>query len=133
VTRGGLGRLAERGYAPPYKFAVIHVGLGEAAAAFSLLERAYAARDDRLVLLDVDPLLDPLRGDPRFADLRSAGDAARERLARIAGQTSRRVGVGPRLAGSRDAAVPSGRCQCARCARNGAASRAANPLSSGRV
>jgi DNA-binding winged helix-turn-helix (wHTH) protein/TolB-like protein/Tfp pilus assembly protein PilF len=65
-----LGRLAERGYVPPYKFAVIHAGMGEADAAFAMLERSYAARDDRLVLLDVDPLLDPLRGDPRLADLR---------------------------------------------------------------
>lgn len=65
-----LTQLAERSYVPPYKFAVIHSGLGEADAAFALLERAYAARDERLVLLDVDALLDPLRSDPRFADLR---------------------------------------------------------------
>ena len=65
-----LARLADRAYVPPYKFAVIHAGLGEAEAAFARLEQAYAESDERLVLLDVDPHMDPLREDPRFTDLR---------------------------------------------------------------
>lgn len=65
-----LARRAERRYVPPYKFAVVHAGLGEMEAAFAWLERAYQARDERLVLLDVDVHMDPLRNDPRFADLR---------------------------------------------------------------
>ncbi len=65
-----LTRLAACVYVPPYKFAVIHAGLGEIEAAFVWLERAYEVRDERLMLLDVDTHMDPLREDPRFADLR---------------------------------------------------------------
>jgi DNA-binding winged helix-turn-helix (wHTH) protein/TolB-like protein/Tfp pilus assembly protein PilF len=65
-----LDRLAERVYVPPYKFAVIHAGLGEREQAFARLEQAFAQSDERLVLLDVDPHLEPLRQDPRFAELR---------------------------------------------------------------
>ena len=46
-------------------------GLGDLDRAFEWLERAYAERDMAMVHLDTDPYFDPLRADPRFADLRS--------------------------------------------------------------
>jgi len=49
--------------------AAIHVGLGETDEAFRLLALAYQERIDRLVYLNVDPMADPLRSDPRFAQL----------------------------------------------------------------
>jgi len=49
--------------------AAIHVGLGEPDEAFRLLTLAYHERIDRLVYLNVDPMADPLRSDPRFAQL----------------------------------------------------------------
>jgi hypothetical protein len=44
-------------------------GLGEKDRAFEWLEKAYEERSDLLVYLKVEPRLDSLRGDPRFADL----------------------------------------------------------------
>jgi hypothetical protein len=49
--------------------AAIHVGLGENDEAFRLLDLAYQERIDRLVYLNVDPMADPIRSDPRFAQL----------------------------------------------------------------
>ena len=49
--------------------AAIHVGLGENDEAFRLLDLAFQERVDRLVYLNVDPMADPLRSDPRFAQL----------------------------------------------------------------
>lgn len=56
-------------YVSPYKIAVTHVALGEHEAAFGRLAEAAASHDDRLVLLAVDPFMDPLRADPRFEAL----------------------------------------------------------------
>jgi TolB-like protein/DNA-binding SARP family transcriptional activator/Tfp pilus assembly protein PilF len=71
-ARALLARLravaAER-YVPPEYFAVIHLGLGESGEALDWLERACDARSGSLVYLRVDPLLDPLRTDARFARL----------------------------------------------------------------
>jgi eukaryotic-like serine/threonine-protein kinase len=54
----------------PEVFAIIYVGLGEKDQAFAWLEKAYDERDHSLLsTLKVDPLWDPLRSDPRFADL----------------------------------------------------------------
>jgi adenylate cyclase len=52
-----------------YDVAVIHAGLGDAERAFALLEQGYAKRSPRMVYLNVDPRLDDLRSDPRFATL----------------------------------------------------------------
>jgi eukaryotic-like serine/threonine-protein kinase len=58
----------ESGYAP---FGLIwaYAGLGDNDLAFSYLERAYQERAGRMVWLNVDPTLEPLRSDPRFEDL----------------------------------------------------------------
>ena len=46
-----------------------YAGLGDEENAFAWLEKAYEERRDRLVWLNVDPMLQPLRGDARFKDL----------------------------------------------------------------
>ena len=43
--------------------------MGEKEAAFKSLDKAYDERSIDLVLAKVDPRLDPLRDDPRFAEL----------------------------------------------------------------
>src|SRR6266849_3759155 len=49
--------------------AAIYVGLGDKDQAFHFLDAAYQERVDRLVYLKVEPMADPLRSDPRFAQL----------------------------------------------------------------
>mgnify|MGYP000701647973 CR=1 FL=1 len=46
-----------------------HAALGDMDKAFDSLERAYQARSAGLIYLHVDPGYDPLRGDPRYADM----------------------------------------------------------------
>lgn len=53
----------------PTLIALIHTALGEKDEAFRWLERAYAEHDGDLCILKVDPRLDSLRADPRFASL----------------------------------------------------------------
>jgi len=64
-----LQQLAAMRFVPNLYPAAIHVGLGEVDEAFRLLDLAYQERIDRLVYLNVDPMADPLRSDPRFAQL----------------------------------------------------------------
>ena len=64
-----LRELSKRKYVSSYRVAAIHLGLGEMERAFEWLERAVEERDAWLVWLNVDPVLDALRPDPRFADL----------------------------------------------------------------
>ena len=67
-----LDRLDELAGSQPvsaYRKATICAALGEQERAFALLEEAFIARDLHLTGLRVDPLMDPLRGDPRFDDL----------------------------------------------------------------
>lgn len=52
-----------------YLIAWVYAGLGEKDQAFKWLEKAYEERDSSMVYLKVDPKLDSLRSDPRFADL----------------------------------------------------------------
>jgi tetratricopeptide (TPR) repeat protein len=57
----------------PYQSALELVGLygrlGDKDKAFEWLEKAYQDVDEDLTTLKVDPEFDPLRSDPRFADL----------------------------------------------------------------
>ena len=49
--------------------AIIEDALGDRDMAFALLEKAYAEHDTNLAYVATWPLFDPLRGDPRYADL----------------------------------------------------------------
>jgi serine/threonine protein kinase/Tfp pilus assembly protein PilF len=56
-------------YVSAYSFALAYVGLGDKDQAFQWLEQAYQNRDWPMASFNVDPMLDNLRSDPRFADL----------------------------------------------------------------
>jgi hypothetical protein len=47
----------------------VHAALGQADQAFDWLDRTYEERRGWLAYLNVEPMLDPLRGDPRFRRL----------------------------------------------------------------
>jgi len=66
---GDLQRISKKRHVSPYSIALVYVGLGDKDRAFEWLERAYAERSPKLVYLKVEPQLDPLRSDPRFATL----------------------------------------------------------------
>jgi TolB-like protein/Tfp pilus assembly protein PilF len=68
-----------RGAFPDWGFIWAYAGLGDNEQAFAWLEKVFEERSARLVWLHVDPLLEPLRSDPRFADLvRRVGLPSRE-------------------------------------------------------
>jgi TolB-like protein/Tfp pilus assembly protein PilF len=64
-----LRRLSDLKYVEPASMAIIYTGLAEKERAFQWLERAYEHRNELLMMLRVDPRLDSLRSDKRFADL----------------------------------------------------------------
>jgi TolB-like protein/Tfp pilus assembly protein PilF len=67
-----LEELKERSkhrYVSPCLIALVQIGLGEKDQAIVSLEQGYAARDQWLLYLNVDPHMDSLRSDPRFKDL----------------------------------------------------------------
>ncbi len=54
-----------------YGYALIYLGLGDHEQAIDWLERSYQAKESfaLLLMIKVDPLLDPLRGNQRFQKL----------------------------------------------------------------
>jgi tetratricopeptide (TPR) repeat protein len=52
-----------------YWVAIVYSALGDKDAAFAELEKAYQARDWFLPRIKTDSFMDPVRDDPRFADL----------------------------------------------------------------
>ena len=56
-------------YVPPYWIGMIYAGLDEKDEAFAWFEKAYQERSWWLMFIKMDPLVDSLRSDPRFADL----------------------------------------------------------------
>lgn len=66
-ARAAFGRLvAELGDSALYQQAQVQAQWGERDAAFAALAAARKAGDAGLLIAGVDPMLDPLRGDPRF-------------------------------------------------------------------
>ncbi len=49
--------------------AAIYGALGDKTQAFESLNKAFSERDFLLVLLNIEPMFDPLHSDPRFAEL----------------------------------------------------------------
>jgi len=64
-----LTAASKRRYVPSFHFALVYTGLGDKDKAFAWFERAYEERSQFLVDLKFEPILDPLRSDPRFAEL----------------------------------------------------------------
>jgi TolB-like protein len=62
--------VAEFAIPSPYQVAEIHAWRGEADLAIAWLEKAIAARDGGLTIFAWDPLLGPVRNDPRMASIR---------------------------------------------------------------
>jgi len=57
------------GYVPAGAFVNAYLGLGENEEAFAWLEQAYKEQSNMLQFVRVHPYFDPIRSDPRFADL----------------------------------------------------------------
>jgi serine/threonine protein kinase/Tfp pilus assembly protein PilF len=73
-----LQQIATQRYVWNYTFALVHIALGENDKAIDYLERDYRDHTDyEIALIKVDPMLDPLRGDPRFQALVSKVFAAK--------------------------------------------------------
>ena len=64
-----LASAAQAGYVSPAALAILHIGLGNVEQALDWAERAYDERRGWLVYFKVNPMLDPLRDQPRFAEL----------------------------------------------------------------
>jgi serine/threonine-protein kinase len=64
-----LEQVSKTRYVSPYFVATAHLALGERDRAFEHLDRAYAERSFGLTHMRLDPNLDDVRSDPRYADL----------------------------------------------------------------
>jgi TolB-like protein/DNA-binding winged helix-turn-helix (wHTH) protein len=67
-------RTARKIYVPPYWVAVAYLYLGEKDNSFRWLQKAYQQNDPTLGWMKVDPMLDPIRSDPRYLDLLRKAD-----------------------------------------------------------
>lgn len=56
----------ESTYSSPWRIATCYAALGEKDLAFQWMEKAMEEHDPQMARLRVDPMLDPLRDDPRF-------------------------------------------------------------------
>ena len=65
----GLRQAAEQRYISPYLIACLQASLGMRPQAFAFLERSVRERSDFVAYLRIDPRVDPLRTDRRFARL----------------------------------------------------------------
>jgi hypothetical protein len=69
---GELSKLqasAAKHYVPPSYFAILWMALDDKNQAFVWLNRGYQDRSEHMLYLGIEPLVDPLRSDPRFVSL----------------------------------------------------------------
>ena len=59
----------EHDYVSPVELATLHLGLGNKEQALDWMERAYDERRGWMAYLNVHPIMDPVRGEPRFKQL----------------------------------------------------------------
>ena len=64
-----LRELAKRSFVSSFSFALVYAGLEDRDQAFTWLEKACEERFNRLAYVKVEAFWDPLRSDPRFAEL----------------------------------------------------------------
>jgi serine/threonine protein kinase/tetratricopeptide (TPR) repeat protein len=64
-----LNELSKQKYVPAHSMALVYTALGEKDQAFEWLQKSYEERSIGIFALKLDPACDPLRSDPRFADL----------------------------------------------------------------
>ena len=64
-----LNNAAKTHYVPAYFLGIVYTSLGDKDTAFFWLQQAFQQHDSYLPRLKVEPALDPLRSDSRFAEL----------------------------------------------------------------
>ncbi len=64
-----LLQLQKQRYVTPMALCFVYIGLGNKDQAFAWLEKGYQERANHIAFFKVSPTVDPLRSDPRFADL----------------------------------------------------------------
>jgi TolB-like protein/Tfp pilus assembly protein PilF len=64
-----LKERTEREYIDPVLIAYIYIALGDKGEAFAWMDKAYRERSGMICWLQIEPKFDPIRSDPRFADL----------------------------------------------------------------
>jgi hypothetical protein len=71
MQKGIEARLKERksGYASPFEIALFYTEVGNKEQAFPWIDTAYREREFQMEGMTTDFRLDPLRSDPRFAEL----------------------------------------------------------------
>lgn len=67
-----LAEMSSVGYVDPLASALIHVALGNSGAALECIGDSLRERSPHALLLNVDPLFDDIRSDPRFQNLVSS-------------------------------------------------------------
>jgi tetratricopeptide (TPR) repeat protein len=61
--------LSKQSHVSTFGFTLVHIGLGEKEQALQWLEKSFAKHNPEMAFLKLNPALDSLRSDPRFADL----------------------------------------------------------------
>ncbi len=61
--------LSKKTYVAPWMIASMYTGLDQKDEAFKWLEKSYKQRDHWLIYLNISPVVDKLRSDPRFKAL----------------------------------------------------------------
>ena len=64
-----LQAAAHSRYIPPSYIGIVWMGLGDKDKAFDWLEKGFQGRSEHMLYLGLEPLVDPLRSDPRFDSL----------------------------------------------------------------